>query len=82
MATATLKFDLNDSDDRMEHLRAIKSVDMALILWEIRHNLRKRCENKCDTMVNGDQHDGMNIVMSEIDDLFEQHNIIIDELIN
>ena len=32
MAEAILKYDLNDSDDAMAHMRAIKSLDMALAL--------------------------------------------------
>ena len=32
MAKAILEFDLNDPDDQMAHLRAVKSLDMALVL--------------------------------------------------
>ena len=41
MAEAILKYDLNDTDDAMAHMRAIKSLDMALALWEIRYNTKK-----------------------------------------
>jgi len=44
MAEAILKFDLNDPDDRMSHLRAVKSLDMALALWDIVHNTKKGLE--------------------------------------
>lgn len=37
---ATLLFDLDDSDDRLEHLRCIKSLDMALAMWEFAGKLR------------------------------------------
>ncbi len=29
---ATLEFNLNDPDDRREHLRCVKSTDMAIVL--------------------------------------------------
>ena len=35
MAKAILEFDLNDSDDVMAHMRAVKSLDMASVLWEM-----------------------------------------------
>lgn len=38
MSTATLTFDLSDFDDRMEHLRCVKSTDMALVLWKLSSN--------------------------------------------
>jgi hypothetical protein len=44
MAKATLEFDLNDSDDMIAHLRAVKSLDMAMALWEIVHNTKKGLE--------------------------------------
>lgn len=33
--TATLSFNLDDFDDRMAHLRCVKALDMALLLFEI-----------------------------------------------
>lgn len=37
---AILKFDLNDADDREEHARMIKSIDLELALWDISNVLR------------------------------------------
>ena len=41
---AKLIFDLDNPDDRMAHMRATKSLDMAVVLFEIQTNLKKRCE--------------------------------------
>ena len=38
MSTATLTFDLSDSDDRFEFTRTTKARDMAMVLWEIDMN--------------------------------------------
>ena len=42
MATATLTFDLTDTDDRQEHLRCVKSLDMALVIWDIVYEIKKK----------------------------------------
>lgn len=36
--TATLTFNLDDPDDRMAHLRCVKSLEMAVALFEIANN--------------------------------------------
>ena len=36
---AKLTFDLNDPDDRLEHERCVKSLDIALVLWELTHTV-------------------------------------------
>ena len=42
---ATLKFNLDDFDDRMAHLRCVKSLDMCLVLLELRKSFSEM-ENK------------------------------------
>jgi len=42
MAKAILKYDLTDPDDRLEHLRAIKATDMALVIWDFVYNSKNR----------------------------------------
>ena len=42
---AILEFNLDDADDIRSHDRCVKAEDMALILWEIQFNIRKRLEN-------------------------------------
>jgi len=32
---AKLKFDLNDPEERMQHMRCTKALDMAIALWDI-----------------------------------------------
>lgn len=66
---AKLTFDLNDPDDKMSHLRCIKSTDMALALFEIVYNLKR------------DTEDGEDI-FDRISDILAQNNVEIDELIS
>lgn len=50
MAKAVLKYDLEDVDDRMSHLRAVKSLDILLILWDLDHELRLKIKHAPDDM--------------------------------
>ena len=81
MATATLTFDLNDSDDMMAHLRAVKSLDMAMALWEIVHNTKKGLEWSMEGK-EMDKYDALEMVYEKINEILAEHNIKTDELIN
>jgi len=83
MAKAILEYDLTDFDDAMAHRRAVKSTDMAIVLHEIQFNLHKRIERQLD--VDSKQYTDMEVVQlyrESIAELFEDNNIIIDELIH
>ncbi len=81
MAKAILEYDLNDSDDRLDHLRAVKSLDLALSLWQIVYNTRKGIENELEfkEMTN---YELLDKVYGEMRDILDRYNISIDELVN
>jgi hypothetical protein len=81
---ATLSYNLNDPDDRMAHLRAVKSLDMASALFDITRNLKKKIEHRYEDIdnTNNDVFDGIEAVFDEIYNILEDNNIDIDELIN
>jgi len=81
MAKATLEFDLNDSDDMIAHLRAVKSLDMAMALWEIVHNTKKGLEWSMEDK-EIDKYDALELVYKKIHEILDDHNINTDELIN
>ena len=81
MATATLTFDLNDSDDTIAHLRAVKSLDMAMALQNIVHNTKKGLEWSMEGK-EIDKYDALELVYEKIHEILNDHNIITDELIN
>jgi len=80
MAKATLEFDLNDSDDMIAHLRAVKSLDMAMALWEIVHNTKKGLEWSMEDK-EIDKYDALELVYQKIHEILDEHNINTDELI-
>jgi len=69
---ATLEFDLNIPEEAQEHLRAIKSRDMAIVLFKIQHKLFEDIgENKTSIMI-----------VDRINDFMYEHNVNLDELID
>ena len=85
MAKAILEFDLNDSDDRMAHLRAVKSTDLALVIWEFEYNLRKRLERELEAKEYKNEevnnYDVIDICMENVIKTIRDHTIDIDDLI-
>ena len=76
---AKLEFDLDDVDDRMAHLRCVKSTDMALVLWEMSLNMRKRVTSGYDE--KDDFYRGVDVVFERYNELMQEHNLDPEELI-
>jgi hypothetical protein len=81
MAKATLEYNLSDPEDAMAHLRAIKSLDMAMALWDIVHNTKKGLEWSMEGK-EIDKYDALELVFEKIHEILNDHNIITDELID
>lgn len=75
---AGLHFNLDDKADRMAHLRATKSLELALTLWEIFHNTRRKMERREDIK---DPQEMLDAVFEEINDIMNANGILIDDLI-
>ena len=80
MAEAILKYDLNDTDDAMAHMRAVKSLDMALALWELLNNSKRTLERTMHEK-EMDKYEALDMVYERIYELMDEHNIKMDELI-
>ena len=80
MAEAILKYDLNDTDDAMAHMRAIKSLDMALVLWELLNNSKRTLERTMHEK-EIDKYEALDMVYERIYELMDEHNIKLDDLI-
>jgi hypothetical protein len=80
MAKAILEYDLNDTEDKYAHKRAVKSFDMAMALWDITHNTKKSLgwalEGK--DMSN---YAVLEMVFDKIYEILDEHNINTDDLI-
>jgi hypothetical protein len=81
MAKAILEYDLNDSDDTMAHLRAVKSLDMALVLWEMIYNTKKGIQWKIESGEIKENDDVLEKVYERFWEILYEHGIKIDELV-
>lgn len=62
---ATIRFNLHDKDDRMAHMRCIKSTDLALALVKIQEVAM--------------EYEYINI--AQLNEIFEEYNITLNEII-
>jgi len=83
MAQAILKYDLSDSDDRMEFERATKSLEMALVLWELQYNYRKKYirQVEADDKATEREYNLIDTIFNDILELITEHGINIDSLV-
>ena len=81
MAKATLEFDLNDPDDIMAHLRAVKSLDMALVLWEMAYNAKKGIKYDIEGKKIECPYEAVDMVFEKLWEELNEHGINLDELI-
>lgn len=79
MAKAKIEYDLSDVDDMYAHKRAIKSLDMALALWNITHNTKKSLEWSMEGK-EMDKYDVLEMVYEKIYEIISEHNIDLDDL--
>lgn len=76
---AKLKFNLEFPDERKAHMRCVKSTDMAIVLFDILYNAKKKIhhENESEAFV-----EGIDSTLNYIRELCEDLNINIDELLD
>jgi len=79
MAKAKIEYDLSDIDDMYAHKRAIKSLDMALVLWELTHNTKKGLEWSMEGK-EMDKYDALEMVFEKIYEIMSEHNVSLEDL--
>jgi hypothetical protein len=81
MPIAKLEYNLDELDDQMAHLRAIKSLDLALALWDMDGYLRAQTKYAPDSMPP-EAYDALLGVRDKLYEIMSKHSIDLDELIN
>lgn len=76
---AILKFNLEFPDEQRAHLRCVKATDMALVLFDILYNAKKKIqyENESEAFL-----EGIDSTLDYVRKLCEDRNINIDDLID
>jgi hypothetical protein len=80
MVKGILEYDLNDPDDKVAHLRAVKSLDMAIAFWDITHNTKKGLEWALENK-DVDKYEVLEMVFEKIYEILDEHNVNTDELV-
>jgi len=85
MAKAILEFDLNESDDIAAHTRAVKSLDMALALWEFAYNTKKKLgwdlEQELEKNPELSHYEVLDKVYEKFWEIMDEHGIKVDNLV-
>lgn len=80
MAKAILEFDLNELDDVAAHKRAVKALDMAIVLWDMDQYLRSQI--KYNDNLTSEAYDVFEKTREQLREFMNQHNVDLDELLN
>jgi hypothetical protein len=75
---AILEFDLNDNEDQVAHMRAIKALDMALTLWDIDQYLRGQIKHG---LIDDSAHKALSTTRDTLYSLMNNRNVDLDELL-
>ena len=70
MAKAILEFDLSQPEDVDAHKRAVKSLDMAMALWDITHNTKKGLEWAMEGK-EMDKYDALEMIYEKIYEILQ-----------
>lgn len=78
---AILEFDLSDHDGKMEHMRCVKALSMAIALWDMEQYLRASIKHAPDSM-SSEAYGMLNEVRDKFYEIMNDNNIDLDELLN
>jgi len=83
MAKAILKFDLTNQDDLQEFRRMTSSLEMAISLFEILHNTKKKVLSQLESADADEKiYDIVDELYKSFWEICEENNIKIENLIS
>jgi hypothetical protein len=77
---AVLKFDLDDPEDKMSHLRCVKATEMMVTLWEMDQHLRSITKYATDS-TSQETYDELVKVREMLHEIMGNNGITFDSLI-
>lgn len=82
MNKVQIAYNLDNPHEKIAFERAIKSTDLALVLWEILKNKRESIFDQIKTSkLELTAYDGVEFVYEEIFDLLEKYELDLNKLI-
>jgi hypothetical protein len=88
MATAILKFDLYNSEDRLEFQRMTSANQMAFFIWDLMLNTKSKIAHQIEDseddgkMIIEAKIEALDLIFQQINELYDEHDIQIENLIN
>ena len=77
---AILKFNLNEFDDQVAHMRAVKSLDLCLMINKFEEELRKLVKYAPDNLPD-EKYQGYVEVREKFYEIMNKHSIDMEKLI-
>jgi hypothetical protein len=77
---AELKFNLDDPEDAMAHLRCVKALDMMVTLWEMDQHLRSITKYAPDS-TSQETYDELVKVRERLHEIMNEKGLSFDNLI-
>jgi hypothetical protein len=74
-----LEFNLDDFEDSTAHKRAVKSLDVILVLSDFDNHLRSQL--KYNDNLSEAEHDILDKTREKLYEIMNEHNVSIDELL-
>jgi hypothetical protein len=78
MPKATLEYNLEEQDERNAHMRAVKSLDLTLAIWDMDQYLRGECKHGD---LSDEAYDATEKAREKLFEILSNYNISIDELL-
>lgn len=78
MSKAVITWNLSEFDENQDFKRFVMSRDMAMMLYELKHNSYKKCQR----LIDKSEDDELDVVFEHINSLFEEYGVDIDNLID
>ena len=77
---AILEFDLNQEDDDVAHKRAVKALDLCIVLWDIDQYLRSQTKYAPDDMPE-EVYNALDKAREKFYEIMNERNVSLDELL-
>lgn len=77
---AILEFNMDEFDDVVAHKRAVKSLDVLLVLYDFDQHLRS--ELKYNENLTDEQYEKLDKTREKLYEIMNERNVSLDELLN
>jgi CRISPR/Cas system CSM-associated protein Csm5 (group 7 of RAMP superfamily) len=78
---AILEFNLDEPEDRSDHLRAVKSLNIVSVIWEFDMYLRSQLKYNDENLTN-EAYEALDKAREKLYEIMSSQHVSMDELYN